>query len=68
MDEIKPGSVWRNKDPYPGEGNIKIAGPARRPRYYECTHINHTRHPALNGSVELKHECAILSYYNKISE
>lgn len=67
-EDLTPGSVWQNKDPYEGEGEIIIGQPVEIPGHYECIKANCTKYPSLNGTVEWKHESAILTYYNKISD
>lgn len=64
---MKLGDVFKNKNPYKGEGELIFAGHDPMDKnYVKMIHACHEKYPNLNGSVQLMHIDDISKYYDQI--
>lgn len=64
MNKLKPGDCYKNKDPYPGEGEIMITN-ERQGDNVLVIHCKCEKYPDLNGGREWKPVYVILQSYEK---
>lgn len=64
---LEPGDVYRNHNPYKGEGNIIITDKFDKYGNVLVIHCEHKKYPGLNGITEWKDIDAVIMYYVKLA-